>query len=407
MNNYFYHLKKSLLICIILLVCGWIFLSNPTITYAQYNRFQEPVWHPNQNIIALTNGAKIRFYPSDFSQIIKEFALISTVTNFLRVIDMAWSPDGTMIAIAIQGDNIPPELQVWNYNNNQLVTRITELGISSNFEWGKNSDRIFFKYDRSLDDNSIRVYSIPNGTILQEFIPPIKGIINSITINSENTQIALYLSSEIMGLYFLNIETGLFTHSQIHLISDDMDIPRFEYSKNDIILIGILRKDYNNAVLVDSRYDLLLGKLIGHGSFITAIDWVNNQIVTTSYDDTVRFWNPNTFQQIRVLQTGATGGISFSPDGSMFVTDAYDIQTVVVRDSFTGEIVASLDPITLPTRTPYPTATLSPTVTSTPLPTATPYYTPTPTDTPTNTSTPTEPPTSVAGLLPPSPTHHA
>jgi WD40 repeat protein len=407
MNNYFYHLKKSLLICIILLVCGWIFLSNPTITYAQYNRFQEPIWHPNQNIIALTNGAKIRFYPSDFSQIIKEFALISTVTNFLRVIDMAWSPDGTMIAIAIQGDNIPPELQVWNYNNNQLVTRITELGISSNFEWGKNSDRIFFKYDRSLDDNSIRVYSIPNGTILQEFIPPIKGIINSITINSENTQIALYLSSEIMGLYFLNIETGLFTHSQIHLISDDMDIPRFEYSKNDIILIGILRKDYNNAVLVDSRYDLLLGKLIGHGSFITAIDWVNNQIVTTSYDDTVRFWNPNTFQQIRVLQTGATGGISFSPDGSMFVTDAYDIQTVVVRDSFTGEIVASLDPITLPTRTPYPTATLSPTVTSTPLPTATPYYTPTPTDTPTNTSTPTEPPTSVAGLLPPSPTHHA
>jgi hypothetical protein len=372
MNKIF--LKFSLVIMMFLIRMAFV-LPNFAITQAQTTRFQYPVWHPTQNIIAVTNGAYLRFYNSDFSQFIKEFELLNQID--VVITDIEWSTNGMMIAIGLQGDNIPTQLQVWDYESGQLVNQFFDFGISSNIEWSNDNSSIYFIHHRNLGDDTIRKYTVSSGVLAAEFSPPVQSIISSIALSSNNAQIAIDLRGTVNGLYFLDLQTNNLIQSNLNFRSDSIEIPNFIYYPHDSNLVGIEKGFYNKISVINTNTNEIIAVLDGHERDVTDIDWVNNQIVTTGYDDTARFWDSVTFTQIRVLQIGSTPKLSFSPSGDFFVGDSYDVKTVVVRDSFTGEIVASLDPITLPTRTPYPTATLSPTVTSTPLPTATPYYTPT------------------------------
>lgn len=317
----------------------------PYSAQAQYSRFQEPVWHPTENIIAVTNAARIRFYSSDFSELLDEYTLATIQSATLGIGEMAWSPDGTMIAVSIQGDNVAPELQVWDFQRGQRVTRITQLWPAALFSWGAQSDRIALVHMQGLGYETVRIYKIPSGALIQEFDPTPNGEMGQISTlvwSPDNRQMALDFARANEDLYFLDVETGNFTESPIPLISD-IDTPRYVYSPDSRQLMGIQRGDDKVLTIIDTETYQVTQTLGEHTDRILNINWTEAYILTTDVSGITRLWNPVTTELVAAFQTGPSGSSSFSPGGSLFVADSFDLDTVVVRDSTTGDIVAQLD----------------------------------------------------------------
>jgi WD40 repeat protein len=336
-----------------------VFLPTPNIgIIAQYENYQKPRWHPHEDIIALTNALTIRLYTTDFSEILDEFHLVeeSSDVDDIRSGDIAWSPDGAMIAVSITGVGVPPVLQVWDRNTRQKILEIFGVTVETPFLWNDTSDRIALAFTTGPGSSTVRIYEVPSGLLLQEFETDSPANIKRIAWFPPNNQIALYQSGQQAGTYILNTETGSFNQLPVMLDS----FVQYTYSPDGRYLAGTPDSDENTVYVFDIETFQIIHELKDHTDWVLHVVWFENRIVTVSLDGTMRFWNVVSGNQINVLQTGVISRPDFSPSGNEFVSQQY-ATTVYVRNSTTGAILFSLDPEYAPTPTPQPTATLDPT----------------------------------------------
>lgn len=88
---------------LVALACLLLVLKGANVV-AQTTELRHPTWHPIQPMIAVSEGHFVKFYSADFTTLIDEFALTSQNAETFFVGNMVWSPDGSMIAIAILRD---------------------------------------------------------------------------------------------------------------------------------------------------------------------------------------------------------------------------------------------------------------------------------------------------------------
>jgi len=392
--------------CMIIL-CG-LLLASPSFTAsAQYQWFMQPTWHPSQNMIAVSNGVSIRVYNSDLSQLLNEFELTPIRNDFVITTEVDWSPDGTMLAVSIQGQDVISALQIWNVERSELIAQVTGVNAAATFAWNPQSTHIAVSHVLGLGSANLRVYDVLNTANFRDYdTGNQRTSFSNIRWSPDGEQIALNTSGG--GLFLLDLESGQSRTSGV-LMYADFELPRFVFSPDGRYLLGVTDVSALEAIVLDTATDQIVGRLAGHTAQIIGLNWVDSYIATVGYDGVTKLWDPTTFEEVLSLQTGITSGPSFSPDESAFVASANDFETIVVRNAETGAIIASLDPIALtPTFTPTATDTLTPsitlTLTLTFTPTATdtvaPTLTPTPTYTPTHTPTSTFTPTATLTFTP-------
>jgi len=328
--------------CLVVLSTMLSFAYTPFTASAQYNRFQQPVWHPSQNIIAVSNGVSVRLYSSDFFQVLNEFELTPIRNSFIQTTAVVWSPDGTMLAVSIQGSDIIPSLQIWGVGMGRLIALIEGISPIATFAWSPQSTHIAVSYERGLGDVTLRIYDLLNMNTIQDYdIVSQLGYITNIRWSPNGRQIAINIRDM---LYLLELPSGQVRKSNNRMYAD-FESPRFVFSPDSRYLAGITEIDAISVRILDTSTDQIIGTLVGHTDRILGINWIEGHIVTVGLDGITRLWNPVTFDQITAFQTGVTSQPSFSSDASAFVASANDFQTILVRDTSTGAIIASLDPI--------------------------------------------------------------
>ena len=344
-----------LLLCLVAI--GGILISALCYTAsAQSSPFRQPVWHPSQNVIAVSNGVSIRLYTSDFSQLLNEFELTTVRNSVIQTTAVVWSPDGTILAVSIQGQDVIPTLQVWNVERSELIAQVTGVNAAATFAWNPQSTHIAVSHVLGLGSANLRIYDVLNTGNFRDYdTGNQRTFFSNIRWSPHGEQIALNTSGG--GLFLLDVESGQFRISRI-LMYGDFELPRFVFSPDGRYLLGVTDVSALEAIVLDTATDQIVGRLAGHTAQIIGLDWVDRYIVTVGYDGVTKLWSPATFEEVLSLQTGVTSVPSFSPDESAFVVSANDFETIVVRNAETGDIIASLDPIELtPTFTPIVTCT--------------------------------------------------
>jgi WD40 repeat protein len=318
----------------------------------------------------MSNGVSIRVYSSDFAQILKEFELTPVRNDFIVTTEVNWSPDGTMLAVSIQGQGVTPALQIWNVESSELVAQFTNVDPGATFAWNPQSTHIAVSHERGLGNITLRILDVINVNAFRDYdIDKELGYFGNIRWSPDGGQIALNTGST---LYLLNLENGQFRAFRVPIYGD-FELPRYVFSPDGRYLLGVTDINALEAIILDMETDQIVGRLTGHTAQISSLNWVNRYIATVGYDGITKLWDPVSFEELVSLQTGITSVPSFNLDESAFVASANDFETVVVRDSETGAIIAAFDPIVLtPTHTPTPSPTDTPTATPTHTPTATP-----------------------------------
>lgn len=343
-------LGRIVIVVLLVMLTGWI--SHAPVS-AQYTRFQQPVWHPHEDIIALSNGVSIRLYNGDFSQLLDEFELTTVRNPFVQNTAVAWSPDGTMLGVAIQGSDIVPALQIWDIQNGELVAQIPNISTLTTFSWGHQSSQVAIVHERGLGAVVIRIHNVPDVDTFVEFdLDDELGYIEHIAWSPDGRQIA---ATKDHTLYFVDVQNGQVRTSAVYMYAG-FESPRFVFSPDSQYLIGVTDPNAIDATILNTSTDEIAGVLADGTYRILTVAWNKHNIVTVSLDGVTRLWDSSTFEAIVVFQTGVTSKPSFSPDGSAFVASANDYETILVRNSETGRIIASLDPIDVdppaPTSTP-------------------------------------------------------
>ena len=304
----------------------------------------------------MSNGVSIRLYSRDFSQLIDEFELTAIRNPFIATTAINWSPDGTMIGVMLQGSDISPILQIWNVQERKIITEILHISASATFSWGAHSRQIAVIHEQGLGDVKIRIYDVPDVNTFAEFeIDDRLGYINHIQWSPDGNQIAVNKGG---ALYLLDVQSGRSHTANVSMFAS-FESPRFVFSPDSRYLIGVETPDATSATILDVSKDEIVALLHGHRDRILSLGWFDQYIVTVSLDGFTRLWSVTTFEEIAAFQTGITSAPSFSPDGHAFVASANDDKTLVVRDSETGQVIASFDQIEIPTPTPISSITPS------------------------------------------------
>ncbi len=288
-----------------------------------------------------------------------------------------WSPDGKRIATA----NLNNAAHIWDAGTGQLLATLSgHTKPIHGLSWSKDGTRIL----TGSDDGSARVWDAANGKMLLLLNKHTEAI-TDVRWSPDEKRIAT--SSEDGTAFVLDALTGevLFTlvgHKQTDtqkIANQPLEIIAVSWSPDgsqimtganqgtailwdattgkpiftldtqvdtDFISGGYWTRDTSRLLLWglgsltvwDTHSGKLIYKLMGHEDLIVQPSWSpdETQILTASFDGTVRVWDAQSGKQIRMMNYKANvNWVSWSPDGTQILSTGDD-GTVRLWDARTG-----------------------------------------------------------------------
>lgn len=206
--------------------------------------------------------------------------LIQTLAGFPDWVDtVKFSPDGNTLAAVSQDGT----MKLWNTQNFQLITTVKPERPVGTVAFTPDSRYIATSYLYTTD---APLWELSSGRLLHLF---------------SNSGVSVGGNSNFIGIKHL-----LFSPDNSFLAANNVG---------------------NSVILYSTKTTKILHTLMGHSGAITSFAFSpdGQTFATASADETVRVWNVQTGQQLKVLQgSSAINAVAFSPDGNLLVTGSSD-----------------------------------------------------------------------------------
>ncbi len=269
------------------------------------------------------------------------------------IFSLAWSPDGTKIAVGEAGG-----IRIIDAASGDIIQTLTiSRGIVSDVDWSSDSSKLA---SASINPNGLAVWDVSTGKIVAA------DSINSVAVkwHPDNIILAVADTSANSGIWNSVTEEFLLfaiPGNKIDWHPDGSKLASARYDENTIFITDITTGrllftfvgEINGAEDIDwspdgtkiasggidkivhvwdaSKGEALFA-LTGHTDLVTSVIWSLNSInlASGSSDGTVRFWNTRTGQSLGLIQTGGqVREIAWSPDGRQIAYGGDGIFSIV------------------------------------------------------------------------------
>ena len=303
-------------------------------------------WGRDGTVLA-TGGASVLIWDLHFSRVLnpdtgerhdevsaRQVRQITEVSGEVR--DVAWSPDGTIIATA-SGDGTA---RLWDTATASQVSQLTgHTAPVYDVAWSPDGTTIA----TVGEDGTTRLWNTATGSQTSQFDThtfPARAVAWS----PDGTVIATASDDGTARLW--DIATGTVTSQLTTHTALAQESPVFTVAWSpDGTMIATGGGGGGAARLWDAATGTQTAQLTGHAGWVSAIAWnpYGTIIATASGDGTARIWDTVTASQIRQL-TGHTApvyDVAWSPDGTTIATASQD-GTTRLWDTATGTHISEL-----------------------------------------------------------------
>lgn len=255
-------------------------------------------------------------------------------TPYNLIESVAWSPDGTKIAVG--GGIIPCDpinsadsyaVQILNSQTLALEQRLYGNECDTyKVAWSPDGTRIAAA---GIDENGTHVWNVATGQVIAAQQELLNGSID-VAWYPDGTKLAVVtVGSSILTLDANSGET---------LNSFPYGAGEIAFSPDGTRLLGI-PPGLNDAYILDVASQQRLTHLTGHTKPVGTGAWSpdGQRIATGSADKTIRIWDATSFQTVLTLQghTDLVNQVAWSPDSTR-VASSSDDGTVRIWDATTG-----------------------------------------------------------------------
>jgi WD40 repeat protein len=274
------------------------------------------------------------------------FTLVSTLLSAKKVLSVAISSDGQIIASGLADGSIT----LWNKKTGKELRTfsghsgsIHSLAISADGKTLASGSR----------DNTIKIWNIQTGQLLHTLTEG-SGIIVSVAI-SPNGQMISSASIENRTIKIWDLRSGKLLHSlnghsypiwsiafspdSQNLISSSVDrtIKIWDVSKGQLLRTLTGHSNIVKAVAISAH-----GSVIASGSYSNKD--VTGGVSSTEDDSTIKIWNRNTGELLRTLKghSGTISSLAIDPFGHILASGSYD-GTIKIWNLYTGQLLHTLD----------------------------------------------------------------
>jgi len=239
---------------------------------------------------------------------------------------IAWSPDGTMIAIGGGESGCDPDLindfaiRILNASNSQLIKILSDHWCRIiSLAWSPDGTMIA----SSSIDRTSNVWDVGLGELIATTTTPTLGR-NSLVWSPDGTMIA-DVWIEDFRFEIWNPTTG----QSIRILENpngngDTDFVSLSWSPDSTKIVS---GSFDNlAYIWDVTTDQIMMTLSGHTDIVRSVAWSpdGTMIATGSYDGTLRVWNANTGMLIDTMQSGNVFDLAWHPSSQLLASAILD-----------------------------------------------------------------------------------
>lgn len=275
-----------------------------------------------------------------------DFTLVNTLPDTKKVLSVAISPDGQIIASGLADGNI----KLWNKNTGKELrtlaghsSTIDSLAISPDGQTLASGSR----------DKTIKIWNIQTGQLLHT-LTETPGSVVSVAISPDGQMIAAG-SVEDKVIRIWNLRSGKLLHSlsghsysiwSIAFCSDSQTL--VSSSADKTIKIWDVNKGQLLRNLSGTLNVIRSLAVSPYGSTIASGTYSNKDVIggesNTEDDATIKIWNRNTGELLRTLKghTRTISALAIDPFGHILASGSYD-GTIKIWNLHSGQLLHSLD----------------------------------------------------------------
>ena len=292
--------------------------------------------HPTDNLIGATNGIVFEIYTPVF-ELVDQFTLLENPRYAPSLYDFEWSPDGSKLGVVISGVEMETGrvLQVWNMHTTQKLYEIPGVDVFSGIAWSPDGTRFAVQSILSSGRRVVHTYDAQSGQMLIEV--GANEVASQLIWSAEGDRL---VTDGWHDIRVWNADSG-----QLVQVLDawlDNEIGLVASPVESLIAFVNLNGNETDIEVWDTKIGRRIQYLHGHDDQMIGLAWNAGGLVSTSFDDTLRIWDPPTGQASAAFQTGRYALAELSADGTwLLVRDG--LTGVHVRDAATGEILYIFD----------------------------------------------------------------
>jgi WD40 repeat protein len=319
-----------------------IMLINPVRIVAQAGtEHYDAAWNSNDDLIAITNGHYIRLYTPQFV-LIEELALPDTGPE-LYAVELEWSPNGDMLALYRLSSTMS-KLEIWQPESFTLVQSWDEEELLGRITWKSDNTQLAAVARFGLYNWFIRFYDVQTGQVITELDPPNRSSIPGFAWSGDGEQVAMG-TIEKTFLWDMTTTPPVMASSTIPDPSSDYNL---QYSPSDhlVALTGATDIASLSQVQIWNTDTQQLAHVIElpEEAAVDAVRWGPQYLLIVGYDETVRLWDPDTWQETLIIPVAVNRyapNPEWNGDGSAFLIQG-EVLGFHIRDVETGAVLAIL-----------------------------------------------------------------
>ena len=248
--------------------------------------------------------------------VLKGLKLRHTLPRHEEIYQLAWSPDGSILASAHNGFSNGYAIRLWDPKTGENLRTISHSTYINSIAWSPDGSMLasgsYYKI--------VGLWDPKTGESLGTLLGHSKQV-RSVAWSPDGSMLASGSDDKTVRLW--DPKTG----ESLHTLSGHSDWVRSVAWSPDgsVVASG---SDDKTVRLWDPKTGESLGTLSGYDSWVRTIAWSpdGSMLVSGSDNKTICFWNPTGERPTDVLEghTGPITDLSFSYDGNLLASKAYD-----------------------------------------------------------------------------------